>query len=156
MAKSGYGTSTEGAVALVAATAKSIIGVRAGTAFGIDLKHFAVSFDGVTASAVPVLIEVCYATFATNAPGTASTSTTIDNRYGRASASGCTAAKAWTTEPTVLTGLGEFLLDPNKGVVFYDWPLGESPDTDLNHGYVIRCNAPAAVNVRAAVRFERS
>src|SRR5215218_6681895 len=111
MAKSGYGTSTEGAVALVGGTAKSILGVRAGTAFGIDLKYYSVSFDGVTTSAVPVLIEICYATFATNAPGTASTATTIDNRYGRAVASGCTAAKSWTTEPTVLTGLGEILLD---------------------------------------------
>lgn len=155
MAKSGWGTSTEGAVALVAATAKSILGVRAGTQFGIDLKHYSVSFDGVTATAVPVLIEVCYATFATNAPGTASTATTIDQRYGRTQASGASTARNWTTEPTVLTGLGEILLDPNKGLVMYDWPLAESPDTDLNHGFVLRCNAPAAVNVRAAIRFER-
>ena len=156
MAKSGYGTSTEGAVALAAGEAKTILGVRGNAAFGVDFKHYAVSFDGVTPTAVPVLVEVCYATFATNAPGTASTSATIDQRYGRTTASGMTAAKNWTTEPTVLTGLGEFLLDPNKGLVLYDWPLGESPDSDLNHGFVIRCNAPAAVNVRASIRFERA
>src|SRR5215207_1267013 len=112
MAKSGYITSTEGAVALSAATAKSILGVTAPASFGVDLLGFSVSFDGVTASAVPVLIELCYATFATNAPGTNSTSTTVDQTHGRSITAGFISAKNWTTEPTVLTPLREWLLTP--------------------------------------------
>jgi hypothetical protein len=156
MSHCGYSTSTEGTVALAAGVAKTILGVRGNAAFGLDLKNWAISFDGITAAAAPVLVEVMYATFATNAPGTASTASTIDQRYGRTQASGITGAKNWTTEPTVLTGLVEILIDPYKGALIYDWPLGETPDTDVSHGFVIRCTAPAAVNARAGFRFERA
>lgn len=155
MAKAGYATSTEGAVALSAATAKSILGVAAPSQFGVDLKKFRIGFDGVTASAVPVLVELCRATFATNGPGTNSTSTTIDQAYGRAITAGFTGAKNWTTEPTVLTPIDEWLLTPAGGLVIYDFPLGDTPDCDVSNGFVLRCNAPAAVNARASLWFER-
>jgi hypothetical protein len=158
MAKSGYSCTTEGAVALSAATAKSIIGVKSGATtanHGVDLIKFRVSFDGVTASAVPVLVEVCAATFATSAPGTNSTSTTVRQDYGRLAGTGFTTAKNWTTEPTVLTVLEEEYLTPNAGTLLYDWPLGTSPDSPLGEGFVIRCTAPATVNVRATLWFER-
>src|SRR5687768_9151857 len=83
MAKAGYSIVTGAAVALSAATAKSVLGVRGNAAFGIDLKKFSVAFDGTSATATPVLVEICYATFATNAPGTNSTSVTPTQNYGR-------------------------------------------------------------------------
>lgn len=156
MAKSGYTTSTEGAVALSAATAKSILGVMAPAQFGVDLKKLRAAFDGVTSSAVPVLVELCYATFATNAPGTNSTSTTVDQVYGRSITAGFTGAKNWTTEPTVLTPIDEWLLTPTGGLVIYDFPLGDTPDSAVSNGFVIRCNAPATVNVRATMWVERA
>lgn len=156
MAKAGYVTSTEGAVALAAATAKSVIGVAAPATFGVDLKKFRIGFDGVTASAVPVLVELCAATFATNAPGTGSTATTVDQAYGRVITPGFTAAKNWTAEPTVLTPLEEFLLTPAGGLLFYDFPLGDTPDSAVSQGFVLRCNAPAVVNLRASLWFERA
>lgn len=155
MAKAGYAVVTGGAVALSAATAKSVLGVKAPSGNGLDLKKLKVSFDGVTASAVPVLVELCYATFATNSPGTASTSVTPAQIYGRSVTVGATAAKNWTTEPTVLTTLQEWYLTPNGGLVFYDFPLGDTPDCAVSEGFVLRCNAPAAVNVRAGMEFER-
>jgi hypothetical protein len=155
MSKAGYATQTEAAVALAAATAKSIVGVLAPAQFGCDLIGFDVSFDGVTASATPVLVELCACTFATNPPSTNSTGTTVDQAYGRAITAGFTAAANWTTEPTVVTPLREFLVDPNKGLFVFDFPLGQSPDNDVSKGFVLRCNAPAIVNVRAGLRFER-
>lgn len=155
MAKAGYTCTTEGAVALTAATAKTIIGVKSHANFGLDLKKYRLSFDGVTASAVPALVELCYATFATNSPGTNSTSTTILQTYGRLITAGATAGKTWTTEPTVLTVIDSFLLTPNGGTVLYDWPLGDTPDSALSEGFAIRVNAPAAVNARATMWFER-
>lgn len=155
MARVGYSATTGGAVALTAATAKSILGVKAHANSGVDLKKFRVAFDGVTASAVPVLVELCYSTFATNSPGTASTSVTPAQAYGRVLAVGATAAKTWATEPTVLTVVEEFLLTPNGGVIFYDWPLGDTPDSALAEGFVIRCTAPATVNVRGSIWWER-
>lgn len=155
MAKAGYTTSTEGAVALAAATAKSILGFTAPGQFGADLQGLSIGFDGVTASAVPVLIELCYATFATNGPGTNSTSTTVDQVYGRTITPGFTAARNWTTEPTVLTPIREWLLTPAGGTIIYDVPFGQGLDTAVSNGFVLRCNAPAVVNVRADFRFER-
>lgn len=155
MAKAGYSASTGTTVALVAATPKSVIGVSAPATFGVDLKKYRIAFDGVTASAVPVLVELCYATFATNAPGTNSTSLTVQQGYGRTIAAGFTAARNWSAEPTVLTPIDNFTLTPNGGLVIYDIPLGDTPDSAASQGFVIRCTAPAGVNVQAAMWFER-
>lgn len=155
MARAGYSATTEGAVALSAATAKSIIGIKSAADFGIDLKKYRIGFDGVTASAVPVLIEIGYCTWATNAPGTNSTSTTVRQDYGRVIAAGVTTGANWTAEPTVITVLDSYLLTPNGGAVLYDWPLGDTPDSAVSEGFVIRCTAPATVNVRATIFWER-
>lgn len=155
MTKSGYSVSTEGEVALTAATPKSVIGVRAGSAVGLDLKAFHVDFDGVTASHEPVLCELCYATFATNAPGTNSTGANERQLYGRVIAADFTGGFNWTTEPTVLTVLDmPFALDPNKGFYTFEWSLGETPDSANNEGWVLRMTAVSSVSVRAALRVE--
>jgi hypothetical protein len=155
MAKSGYSVATGGAVPLATGTAKTVIGVRSGASFGLDLKKVRVSLDGTTATAVPVLVELCYATFATNSPGTNSTSITPAQLYGRTIAHGITAAKTWTAEPTVLTPLDEWLLTPAGGLVILDIPLGDTPDSAVSEGFALRLNAPAVVNARAALWFER-
>ena len=155
MAAVGYTIVTGGAVALTAATAKSILGVKAHANSGVQVKGMEVAFDGVTASAVPVLVELCYSTWATNAPGTASTSVTPAQQYGRVLTVGFTAGKTWTTEPTTLTVIKEWLMAPDKGLVMYQFPLGQEPDSALGEGLVIRCTAPAAVNVRASMLLER-
>lgn len=154
--KVGYSTSTEGAIALVGATAKSILGVNGNAAFGVDWIGYRVGFDGVTAANVPVLVELCYCTFATNPPGTNSTASTIDTVYGRVVASGFTAAKNWTAEPTVITPFDEYLLTPNGGLVIKDFPRDRTPDSAFSQGFVIRLTAPVAVNVRGTMFFERS
>jgi hypothetical protein len=154
MADVGYGIQTGGAVALTAATAKSVLGIKSGSAFGVMLRRITVGFDGVTSSAVPVLVELCYSTFATNAPGTASTSVTPVQEHGRVLTHGVTAAKTWTTEPTVLTTLGEYLIPPTSGFDIW-YPFGQEPESALAEGYVIRCTAPAAVNVRAQMDYRR-
>lgn len=154
--KVGYTTSTEGAVALSAGVAKTILGIRGNAAFGVDWLGYRVGFDGVTASAVPVLVELCYITFATNPPGTNSTASTIDTIYGRVVASGFTAAKNWTVEPTVVTAFDEFLLTPNGGLVIKDFPRDRTPDSAFNEGFGLRLTAPANVNVRGTMLAERS
>lgn len=155
MSKAGYTATTGGQVALAAGVAKSVLGVKGNAAFGIDLKSFWVDFDGVTSTATPVLVEVCYATFATNSPGTASTSITPLQTYGRTTAHGTTAAKTWSSEPTVLSVFDDFSLDPNKGVFRWDYPLGETYDSAVGEGFVLRLSAAAIVNARAGFRFER-
>lgn len=155
-ADAGYSHFTEGAVALSATVAKTIIGAKSHANFGMSLHHVQVSFDGVTASAVPVLVELLYCTWATNAPGTNSTSTTQRQEYGRVLTAGATSGKTWTTEPTALTAMSkELLLTPNGGTLIYDVPLGKEPDCALAEGFGVRCTAPAAVNVRATQKWRR-
>lgn len=155
MAAVGYSCATAGAVALSAGVAKTVLGVRAHANSGLQLKGFTVAFDGTTASATPVLVVVGYCTFATNPPGTNSTSVTPAQNYGRVLTAGFTAGRNWTAEPTVITVLKEFLLAPDKGIIAFQYPLGQEPDTALGEGLVIRCTAPASVNVRATMDVER-
>ena len=158
MAKAGYTVRTSSAVALSAATAKTTLMVITPAQFGGDLKKFRISFDGVTASAVPVLWELVTSTNATNStPGTGNTSETsnIQQVYGRSITTGFTAFSASTSEPTVLTVIESDLLTPNGGLLVYDFPLGDTPDWAVSSGIGIRLTAPATVNARAAMWFER-
>lgn len=156
MSKTGYSVNSTAAVALAAATAKSVIGVKSAADFGLDLIGFEVAFDGVTASATPVVIEVCYSTFASNGPGTNSTSRTPAQMYGRTIAHGVTAASNWTTEPTALTVLERHLLTPNGGYEPRYFSLGQTPDSAVGEGFVIRITAPAIVNAEATLFWERA
>lgn len=156
MAKAGYSIVTGAAVALSAATAKTILFATAAAQFGMDLKKISVAFDGVTASAVPVLVEVMRSTAASNStPGTGNSSGTVNQIYGRTITAGFVGGYACTSEPTVLTVCRSFLLTPNGGVVIYDFPLGDTLDCDVSNGFAIRCTAPATVNVRGDMVFER-
>lgn len=160
MAKAGYTVRTSAAVALSAATARTALMVITPSTFGGDLKKFRVEFDGVTASAVPVFCELVTSTNTTNStPGTNNTSETanIVQVYGRSITTGFTAFSASTAgnEPTVLTQIESFLLTPNGGVLFYDFPLGDTPDWNVSAGMGIRLTAPATVNARCSMWFER-
>lgn len=152
-----YTATTGGAIALTAATARTILGWKAHANSGLLLTEYSVSFDGVTASAVPVLLELCYCTWATNSPGTNSTSVTPVQTAGRVLTVGATAGKTWTAgnEPTVLSVMREKLVTPNGGLFVYDFPLGTEPDCALGEGFALRLTAPAAVNARAVMKVCR-
>jgi hypothetical protein len=157
VAKNGYYITTEGAIA-TGTSLKYILGVKSGATtanHGVDLIGYTIAFDGTTAGATPVLVEICACTFATNGPGTNSTSVTVRQAYGRAAGTGFSAAANWTSAPTVVTVIKQFYLTPNGGTIVYDWPLGTSPDSPLGEGFVIRVTADASVNVTASMRFER-
>jgi hypothetical protein len=154
-----YGVAAGADVALVAATAKSVLGIRAGATFGLDLAMWSIAFDASGASAPtnePILVELCRCTFATNStPGTNNTTETPEQLMGRVMAHGMTAMSAWTAEPTVLTVLDEFLIHGQQGVKEFSG-LGQEFDTDLNHGFVLRVTSPAVVNCRPALRVYRN
>jgi len=151
-----YELPTGAAVALSAGVAKTVLCVIAPAQFGIDLLGFTIAFDGVTASAVPVLVELMTSTLATNStPGTNNTTGTVVQTGGRAITAGFTGFYASTSEPTVLTAFYRTTLSPNGGMFTYDVPRDANPDTAVSAGIVMRCNAPAAVNVNAEFRFAR-
>lgn len=91
-------------VALTASTAQTIVGVKAPTNQVVKVLEAAVGFDGANSANAPSVIDYGNCTFATNGPGTNSTSVTPTKRdSGRGETIQSTAAKHWTTEPTVIT-----------------------------------------------------
>lgn len=158
MAKAGYSARTTAAVALSAAAAKTCLMVITPSSFGGDLKKIRIGFDGITSTAVPVFWEIVSSTNATNStPGTANTSETaaIAQVYGRSITTGFTAFSASTSEPTVLTVLDSNWLTPAGGLLVYDIPLGDTFDWGVSAGLGVRLTAPAAVNARLGMLFER-
>lgn len=149
MAKAGYSAAT-GAVVATGTTIKCIVSIIAPATFGVDLKKFRIGFDGVTATAVSVLVEL-YA-FTTDGTGTAGT---VNQTYGRTITAGFTTKYNYTANPTGLTVIDQWLLDPNKGLVIYDFPLGDTPDTAVSNGIGLFTTAPATVNCRATLHVER-
>jgi hypothetical protein len=156
--KAGYSVMTGAEVALTAATTKSVLGVKAHANSGLDLLSFAIHAlaSGTSAPGFePILVELCYSTWATQSPGTASTSVTPVQEYGRVMAAGFTAARTWTTEPTTLTVIDEFMVHPQTG--WQVWrPFGVTPDCALAEGFALRCNSDNALSIRAMMKVERA
>jgi hypothetical protein len=149
-----YDCSTEGARSLTTG-AKCLLGVKAHANSGLQVVGWQVGFIGVTASEVPASVELCYCTWATNSPGTHSTSTTPRQRFGRVLTAGFTSGTLWTAEPTTVTSLMEHPLTPNGGLVIYNFPLGTEPDCALAEGFVIRVNTTATVSARGTISVTR-
>jgi hypothetical protein len=145
-----YSAEVGAPVALVAATAKTVLSVIAPAQFGVDLRKYRIGFDGVTASAIPVVVELV--TWTTDGTGTAGT---VVQTSGRSITAGFTTKYNYSAEPTTATLIDRFTLTPNGGTIVYDFPYGDSPDTAVSNLIGIRCTAPAAVNVNATAWFSR-
>lgn len=148
-----YGVSAPANVTLGAATAVTALAIKSAAAAGLQLHGFDLGCLGVTASDVPILVELCHCTFA--GAGTSTGAATITQESGRSLAAGFTAFYDYTAEPTVLTVFRSFTLTPNGGLVLYDYPLGMEPDTGFDTGFALRLTAPAALNVRPSMRVSR-
>lgn len=104
-------------VAVTAATLITVVGVRAPTNQAVKILEAAVSFDGATSSNAPAIVDLVRCTFATNAPGTSSTSTTPTKRdSARPETIQSTAAHTWTAEPTVKTTTRSILVAQFDGL----------------------------------------
>ncbi len=130
---------------------------------GGQLVELGVFFDGVTATAVPALIELVKSTNATNSsPGTNNTTVTPVQARGDGNTAGAgvapafTAFSASTSEPTVLVVLKRWLVPPTSGLLVQA-PLGREPAiipiASTFMGLGLRVTAPATVNVRAYMEF---
>ena len=152
MATPGYTVASAGNIALTAATAKTVLNIINASNSLIRIVEIGVSFDGVTSTAVPVVVELCKSTQA--GAGT-STSHTIVQGRGPTRTVQATAARNYTAEPTVLTAYKRWLVPAFMGLVVIQFPLGREPEiiTSAN-AYALRCTAPAAVNFQGYMEFE--
>ncbi len=148
-----------GAIALAAATAKTVLMIQSTAAISGQLVECGVFFDGVTAANTPVLIELVKSTNATNStPGTNNTTVTPiqargdGNTNGNGLAATFTAFANSTSEPTVLVVLKRWLVSPTSGLL-YQAPLGRETAIIPSMGLGLRVTAPQIVNVRAFAEF---
>lgn len=158
MTKAGY-LATSSAVTLTASTAKTTLMLITPAQFGLDLLKFRVTFDGITPLDPAVLVELVTSTNATNStPGTNNTSVTPAQGYGRSITTGFTSFAASTTEPTVLTVQESWTQSPYMSGVWYDWPLGNTPDFPVSSGVGIRLTPgtlTATTHAHVTMYFER-
>lgn len=140
-------------VALSAATAKTILAVYAPSAGAIYITEFAVAFDGTSATAEPVTIELGKVTTAGAGTSTSQTPVQVGGTpTGKTARS--TGKRNFTAEPTTITPVKRWLCHPQLGIVKQS-PLGREETQDASAaGYVLRITAPAAVNAQGYIEFE--
>jgi len=147
-----YTVESNGDVALVAATAKTIVNWINGANALVRAIELAVSFDGTSSTAEPVTVELCSSTQAT---GGTSTTHTIVQTGGPTRTPEGSAERAYSIEPTVLTVLKRWLVRADGGLLVLPFPLGREPEQVVTaDGLCIRCTAPAAVNCQAYLEVE--
>lgn len=141
-----YGVTADANVALVAATPKTVLAVQAHAAFPVEVVAFDIGMLGVSASDVPVQIELC--TWTGAGAGTGAGAATITQQSGFTIAPGFTADADYSAEPTVLAVVRRMTLTPNGGSIVYDLPFGaEVQSRGLSpFGIAMRLTAPANVN----------
>lgn len=146
-----YQVDTNGDQALAAGTAETVLSIVNGANALIRLTELGISFDGVSAVAEPVTVELMGSTEAT--AGT-STTHTAQQTGGPTRTAQATAKRGFTAEPTVLTCWKRWLIHPQAGIVM-QFPLGREPEqVTTADAIVIRVTAPAAVNVQGYLEWE--
>lgn len=119
-------------------TAKSMLGVKAPANQCVLVRAIWVSFDGVSSTAAPITIEFGNCTFATNGPGTNSTSVTPITTNGRTETIQATAAKLWSTEPTVISVARAITWPIYMGTGLIQLPLPKPIFIPGGAGFVLR------------------
>jgi hypothetical protein len=151
------GTATGGAAALAAATAKTLVMLTAAAANQPAVVEVGISFDGVTATAVPVLVELVSGTAATTGTVVAQTPKQLRGWPGQGAQT--TGQITITAEPTVQLVNRKWFVTPNAGLFVVQFPLGREPTgiitaaTDAKT-WSIRATSPAIVNAHAYMEFE--
>ncbi len=137
------------AVALSAATAKTILQLNAPANQRLKLQRVGVFFDGSSTTAVPVLVRLVIATTA----GT-NTSLTLNKLVSADSETiQTTAGENATAEPTKTTLLDQWLVHPQMGIDI-TYAFGQERVVAGGGRVALECTAPASVNVRGKIDFE--
>ena len=134
-------------VALTAATAKTVLQVKAAANQRLRIKRWGVFFDGVAANAEPVQVRL----LRQSNDGTISAITVYKQGVGSETIQ--TSAGTLTAEATAGDVIDVAEVHPQSGyevVIPFDMPIEVQGGTALG----IECTAPADVNVRAKIIFE--
>jgi hypothetical protein len=141
-------------MAVTSGAIQTMLGIDAATNVVIQVTEATVSFDGATATNAPAVCEWDQITFATNAPGTNSTSVTPSKKdTGRGETFQATAGKIWTTQPTVITIQWPLDIAQFMGAYHYIHPT-QSPFIVIGgKGGGLSVNSPNSVNSSGKISF---
>lgn len=153
------GTAAATPAALAVATAKTLVLLSSGAANQPAITEVGISFDGVAASAVPILVELVSGTGGTAGTPRAALAAGKQLRGWPAQASQTTCADTYSVEPGTQLVNRKWNVTPNGGLFVVQFPLGREPTgivtaaTDAKT-WSIRATAPAIVNAHAYLEFE--
>ena len=149
MARLNVVVTTEGEITLGAGTAKTILQAVAPTNQRLALKGFSVSFDGTSATAEPVQVDLVKQTDA----GTSTAATPVKEGTLGSETVQMTARKNATVEPTTTDVVRRYEVHPQSG---REVRFGLDDEIILAGGtrMGIRCTAPAGVNVLGHMTLE--
>ena len=103
---------------------KTALGIKTSTNVCVKVLEAAFSFDGATSGNAPAQVEFDQITFATNSPGTNSTSVTpLKTDTGRAETVQATCGKTWTSQPTTVTMQWPLAVGQYNGIYHYVNPF---------------------------------
>jgi hypothetical protein len=149
---------TKNLVFSAATGAKTALNTIAPAGHGLAVVEIGVSFNGVTASDAPALVELCTSTQVGAGTSAGSTPTVIQTRGKATSGSAPTAGHNYTAEPTTLVSVRQWLISPNGGVLIYPLPLGREVECESSGGTIkalcIRVNTSATVSLYAYMKVE--
>lgn len=143
-----FGVASTAAVALSAATAKTVVQIATVANHRVKILGWGVSFDGVSATAVPVRVRLLRQTSA----GTM-TALTPTKTATRAETLLTTAQHTATAEPVAGDILDVINCHPQQGYEIKYTP-GQEHVVGGGGWLGIECTAPATVNVIAKIFFE--
>lgn len=137
------------AVALAAATAKTVLQLNAPAQQRLKLQRVGIFFDGASTTAVPVLCRLLIATTAgTNTALTLNKLVSSDSETIQT-----TAGENASAEPTKTTLLDQWYIHPQMGIDL-TYAFGQEKVIVGGSRVALEITAPAVVNVRAKIDFE--
>lgn len=146
--RSGSSATNTTAVALVAATAKTVLSVLGTANDTLGLKRVRVSFNSVTATDAPAIVEIGI----TSTLGTVTSFTPVQHT-GRVLASSASAGYNATVEPTYQRIIDSFYVPVQQGLFEYWLPLGDEMQADISQGFGLRITSPTAQSCLASLMF---
>lgn len=154
MARNGFDINAP-AVACLGTIAKTVVGLRAAANISVEILELALSCNGNTSGNAPARVDFNHCTFATNPPGTASTSITTQRKRDpdKSATFQYTAAHTWTTEPTVLTPHFTRYVAQYNGNYHYvaPWTNPIILPGSTSHGVAITVTSPNDVSVCGSI-----
>lgn len=136
-------------VALVGATAKTVLQLATPSTRRAWVKEASIGFKSVTSTDVPVLVTLRRQSTA----GTATALTANPDIEGHP-ASLCTACKEnASVEPTTGVIVKEWYITPIGGLLIYQLPLGDEIEMAVSGFLGLVVTAPAAQNCRAYIKY---